>query len=147
MSSLAPNYQSRILPLLCLLAGCAIGLAAQSGPTWDQALDAVAAAPDSHRVLLDNDQVRVLEVTLQPGEREPAHTHRWPSVMVGLDAARIRYYDADEKLRFETPEGREDDGAALAANWLGPEPLHSVENIDETVFRALRVELKTGLTP
>ena len=144
MSRPKPNRRL-LFPLAGLVVAGAIALAAQDGPTWDPALDAVAAAPDSHRVLLENDLVRVLEVVIRPGEREPAHTHRWPSVMVGLDAARIRYYDSEQKLRFETPEDRDLDGAELSADWLGPEPLHAVENIDEMVFRALRVELKTGL--
>ena len=34
--------------------------------TWDPALDAVTAAPDHHKVLFENDQLRVLEVTLEP---------------------------------------------------------------------------------
>jgi hypothetical protein len=38
-------------------------------------MDAVAAAPGNHRVLLENDRVRVLEVTVNPGEREPLHAH------------------------------------------------------------------------
>ena len=76
------------------------------------------------------------------GEREPAHTHRWPSVMVGLEAARLRYYGADGELRFETPEDRDLTDPALDADWFRPEPLHAVENIDDKPFRALRVELK-----
>jgi predicted RNA-binding protein YlqC (UPF0109 family) len=34
--------------------------------TWDLALDAVAAAPKHHKVLFENDRLRVLEVTLEP---------------------------------------------------------------------------------
>ena len=39
---------------------------------WPPEGDAVAAAPNNHRVLLENDNMRVLEVTVQPGERENA---------------------------------------------------------------------------
>ena len=45
---------------------------------WDPALDAVVAAPKNHRVV-ENESVSVLEVTLEPGEEEPTHHHRWPS--------------------------------------------------------------------
>jgi len=45
-------------------------------------LDAVAAAPPNHRVLFENERLRVLEVILEPGEEEPVHHHRWPSVFV-----------------------------------------------------------------
>jgi hypothetical protein len=37
---------------------------------WPRELDALIAAPDSHRLLLENDRVRVLEVVIEPGARE-----------------------------------------------------------------------------
>jgi predicted metal-dependent enzyme (double-stranded beta helix superfamily) len=55
----------------------------QSWP-WPPELDALVAAPNSHRLLLDHARVRVLEVTVPPGVTEPMHTHRFPSVMVVL---------------------------------------------------------------
>jgi hypothetical protein len=50
--------------------------------TWGPELDAVKAAPKHHKVLFENDRVRVLEVTLEPNDEEPVHHHRWPSVFV-----------------------------------------------------------------
>jgi hypothetical protein len=50
--------------------------------TWDPALDAVAAAPKHHKVLFENENLRVLEVTLEPEDEEPVHHHSWPSVFV-----------------------------------------------------------------
>ena len=143
MSQIRRRRWILVVVLLSYTAIAAIAVMAQNDAVRGDALDAVVAAPDSHRVLLENDRVRVLEVIIRPGEREPAHTHRWPSVMMGLEAARIRYYDADGKLRFETPEDRELSNLPLGADWLDAEPLHAVENIDETLFRALRVELKS----
>jgi hypothetical protein len=49
---------------------------------WDPALDAVVAAPANHKILFENDQLRVLEVTLEPDAEEPTHHHRWHSVFV-----------------------------------------------------------------
>ena len=49
---------------------------------WPERMDALHAAPASHRVLLDNDRVRVLDVVIEPGTREPEHTHRAASVMI-----------------------------------------------------------------
>jgi hypothetical protein len=49
--------------------------------TWDPALDAVAAAPANHKVLFENDNLRVLEVNLA-AEEEPVHHHRWRSIFV-----------------------------------------------------------------
>ena len=50
--------------------------------TWDPALDAVVAAPKHHRVIFENERLRVLEVTLEHEDEEPVHLHRWPSVFV-----------------------------------------------------------------
>ena len=45
-----------------------------SGPasrSWDPALDAVTAAPKQHKVLFENERLRVLEVTLEGHDEEP----------------------------------------------------------------------------
>ena len=49
---------------------------------WPPHLDALVAAPANHRLLFEDAGVRVLEVTVAPGERENLHHHRWPSIMV-----------------------------------------------------------------
>jgi hypothetical protein len=53
-------------------------------------MDALLAAPASHRLLLENDQVRVLDVVIEAGAREPEHTHQAASVMIVDEPARIR---------------------------------------------------------
>ena len=47
---------------------------------WPISTEAVHAAPNNHRVLFENDSVRLLEVTVQPGQTEPLHWHMYPSV-------------------------------------------------------------------
>ena len=59
---------------------------------WPETMDALPAAPASHRVLAENDRVRVLEVLIEPETREPEHTHQAASVMIVDEPARIRYY-------------------------------------------------------
>lgn len=103
-------------------------------------MDALAAAPASHRVLMENSQVRVLEVVIEPGSREPEHTHEAVSVMIVDEPARIRHYEG-EALRFESP-GRSGSLAGVRVLWMEPEGLHSVENIDACRYHAIRVELK-----
>ena len=107
---------------------------------WPDSLDAIVAAPNSHRVVFENDQVRVLEVAVAPGVREPEHTHRWPSVMVTDQRARINYF-AGEELVFTSPDPLPDEPVPRAS-WLEPEGPHSVENIDTVWRHALRFELK-----
>jgi hypothetical protein len=108
------------------------------GWPWPDALDALIAAPRSHQLLFENDVARVLEVIIEPGVREPLHTHRAPSIMIVDKPARIRYYTGDT-LTFETPEGF---AIEQRTCWLEPEPPHSVENIDVHPYHAYRIELR-----
>ena len=54
--------------------------AAGCGQIKPDATDAVAAAPENHKVILENDAVRVLEAIVPLHSREVPHTHPWPSV-------------------------------------------------------------------
>jgi hypothetical protein len=54
--------------------------AASCGVITPDSTDAVAAAPDHHKVILENDAVRVLEARVPLHSNEPPHTHPWPSV-------------------------------------------------------------------
>ena len=74
-----------------------------NGWPWPDTLDAVVAAPGSHRVVFENERTRVLEVMIGTGQREPTHTHRWPSVMLVDRPTSIRSY-AGNKLTYTSPE-------------------------------------------
>ncbi|HEY0448143.1 hypothetical protein [Actinophytocola sp.] len=107
---------------------------------WGDELDSTVVAPKSHRVVFENEHVRVLEVTLEPGAHEPEHTHRWPTVMMTDQPARIRYRVGDE-VRYESPDPLPPSGE-LTGTWYDPQGPHSVENIDTVPMHAIRVELK-----
>lgn len=149
------NARSTLLAVFCsgLIAGTAAPLlvstarAAQSTSkpacTWPEALDAVRAAPANHRILLENDAVRVLDVTVPSGTQEPVHAHCLPSVLVVLEGGRARDYDQSGKLLDEgtvIPDGEK----APFAFWLDRTPPHSVHNIDAVPIHLIRVELKSA---
>src|SRR5579862_5185827 len=77
-----------ITEVLCLLGAATVfGLflpvdsnAAGCGVIKPDATDAITAAGENHKVILENDAVRVLEATVPKGSREVPHTHFWPSV-------------------------------------------------------------------
>jgi len=102
------------------------------------ATDGLTAAPFSHKVLLENADVRVLDVTVPPHTREPMHTHVWPSIM---------YAYQNSTMSYSTPT-HVGEPSASPTNWkpaprlLKPEGLHSVENLGDTPFHAIRVEIK-----
>jgi len=105
---------------------------------WGQELDAVEAAPDSHKVIFENDSVRLLKVCILPGIKEPFHIHQWPSKMIVLESTRINYYD--ETGKSTTYEERE----TPFEESLEPEGLHAVENIDSSKsYVGFRLEYKT----
>lgn len=106
---------------------------------WTSANDALAAAPQNHKLLFENDEVRVLEVNVLPGVREPLHAHRYPSVLYYISAAHMKEYSPGI-----TPidHSRKDDGAVV---FLPIGPPHQMENMETTKpLRAIRVELKNA---
>ena len=111
----------------------------ERGWSWPETLEGPVAAPSSHRVLLETPLGRVLEVAIDPGAREPEHTHRHPSLMIVDQPARIRYYEHG-RLTFQSAEPHAESGAPRAS-WMEPEGPHSVENIDTHPYHAFRVEL------
>ncbi len=107
-------------------------------------LDAVAAAPDNHRVLLENDQVRVLQVDVAPGATEAVHEHRWPSVLhiqSAQPAIDIGYRVENGKL-VEVSRRPLPAGNPPPAIWVPRQEAHAVQNLGTAPFRLLRVELK-----
>lgn len=111
--------------------------------TWPAELEATVAAPDNHKILLENDRVRVLEVTLAPGKVEPVHFHRWPSVLYILQADEWIDRDAEGSVIFDSREGPP--LQLPLTMWKGPEAPHSPVNLSDSVeIRLIRVEIKDG---
>lgn len=109
--------------------------------TWTDSLDAVVAAPKNHKVVLENDKVRVLEVTVQPGEKEPVHAHKWSSVLYVMEEENIRDYDADGNLLYDTKTDKNPMKTPYTI-WMELQAPHSVENLSKKPLRLMRVELK-----
>lgn len=108
---------------------------------WPDSLDAVIAAPNNHKILLENDQVRVLEVTIGPREKEPVHGHRWPSVLYIDKAGDFRDFDVNGNVLF--------DSRAIkvpilypVTQWMEPQAPHAVENLSDEPIHLIRMELK-----
>ena len=95
-------------------------------------LDPVATNPNFYKVLFENDQVRVLEYTDQPGDRTTPHEHP-NSVMVTLSSFRRRLYAGDVE--------RDVDISAEKASWL-PAQQHAGHNLGDTQTHVIFVELK-----
>ncbi|WGK65850.1 nuclear transport factor 2 family protein [Croceiramulus getboli] len=109
---------------------------------WPEELDAVNGAPDNHKILLENDQVRVLDVTLAPNEVENLHHHRWPSVLYIMQAGEFTDQDAEGNFIMDSRELPEPLQFPLTM-WKKPEAPHTVTNLSDTKsIHLVRVELK-----
>jgi hypothetical protein len=106
---------------------------------WTSENDALAAAPQNHKLLFENDDVRVLEVTVPAGVREPLHAHRYPSVLYYLSAAHMTEYSPGVPA---VDRGHKDDGEVI---FLPVGPPHQMENMEGSKpLKAIRVELKNA---
>ena len=99
-----------------------------------RAQDSMVVAPQFHKVLIDNDKVRVLEVTLKPGDKIPMHSHPGGYVSIPLGPAKARFTTADGKsVDSEMKPGE--------ARWSDP-VTHSAENTGTAETKVIVVELK-----
>ena len=114
---------------------------------WDPELDAVIAAPGNHKVLFENECLRVLEVTLLPDEEEPTHHHRWHSVFI-FDQVQGPVHDIAPDGTM-LPPNRDVVRAVDAWNGEGclvvhmaPQPAGRVMNASGKTVHGIRVEMK-----
>lgn len=108
---------------------------------WPESLDALAAAPGHHRLLFENDRVRVLATAIPPGGRTPVHTHRWPAALsIQSWSDFVRYDDCGKVLvDSRTVEALRNPPAVL---WSPPLAPHALHNCGAAELRVLAVELK-----
>jgi len=90
-----------------------------------QAQDVAKVSPETHRVLLENERVRVLDVHFKVGEMVPTHSH----------PAGILYYLSDAKLRITYPDGRTEERQVKAQATL-------VTEVKRTAAQAYNVVVK-----
>lgn len=114
-------------------------------PEWPPELDALVAAPKHHRVLLENDRVRVVETTVQPGDTVPVHTHEWGGVSTFLSWSALVRRDGDGVVVLDSRElGLSREPGSVA--WQDPLPAHSLENVGGHLLHVITVELKPDPT-
>jgi quercetin dioxygenase-like cupin family protein len=101
--------------------------------TSAHAQDPVKTSPQYYKVLINNDEARVLEYHLKPGGKEPMHSH--PRGFV--------YALSDAKFKISFPDGHTEETVMKAgeAHWREP-VTHAAENVGNTEAHAIALELK-----
>lgn len=112
---------------------------------WPDSLDALRAAPLHHRLILENDRVRVLDTRIAPGDTVPVHTHRWPAVLHLMSWSDFVRRDAAGQVLVDT-RGK----PAVAAGtvlWSGPLGPHTLENVGSNELFVVSIEIKDAAAP
>lgn len=110
---------------------------------WPEELDALQAAPKHHRLLLENERVRVLDTRIAPGEVVPVHTHRWPALNHIMSWSDFVRRDASGQVLVDT-RGRPPPASLPFVVWSEPLPPHTLENVGTTDLWVVSVETKGG---
>jgi quercetin dioxygenase-like cupin family protein len=102
------------------------------------AQDVLKVSPETHKVLLENDQVRVLDARMKPGEKVAMHSH----------PANVAYFLTDGKLKITFPDGKTEEREVKAGVAAWSEGVtHAAENVGTTEFHELQIELKKPASP
>ena len=105
-------------------------------------LDAVAAAPEHHKVLLETDKIRVLETLLLPGEETAVHTHVWSGVLYIISWSDFVSYDEHRNAMMDSSRMKSAPipGTAIPAAPILP---HSLQNVGKQNIHVILTEFKT----
>jgi len=103
-------------------------------------LDGVTVAPDIHRVVFENDEVRVLEITIRAGTTTPLHTHLVPTVTYRLSGSDFVRRDEHGNTMFDSRA--DPDGGAQRVAYSPGTPRHTIENLGADDLVVIGVELK-----
>jgi predicted metal-dependent enzyme (double-stranded beta helix superfamily) len=101
----------------------------------------VGVAGNHHLVRFENEDVRILEVVIAPGDTVPFHQHTMDSVFVTLQPAALVFRDLEGNIIKEVDRSDFTDLPDYDARTAAPAP-RSVENIDSITMKAIRIELK-----
>jgi hypothetical protein len=96
--------------------------------------DPTKVDPAHFKILFENGDVRVLEVTVQPGERVPKHSH----------PAGFAYALSDFKAKTTLLDGSTVEGEYKTGQYVETKPVtHIEENTGTTEAHLLLIEFKT----
>ena len=116
--------------VLCVLA---VALVFAARPALAQ--DPVKVAPDAFKERLNNKEVRVLEYSSKPGQKEAMHSH--PAIVL--------YCTQGGTFKTTAPDGTSKIIEYKTGDIVWREALtHSGENVGTTELKALLVEVKHG---
>lgn len=111
---------------------------------WFTELDALIASPQHHKLLFENEFVRVLDTNIPAGETTNVHTHCYPASLYILSWSDFIRYDAEGNVLLDsrTLDKTPSNGSSI---WSTPLPAHALKNVGDTDLHVISVEIKREL--
>jgi hypothetical protein len=110
--------------------------AVNAKPFPEESTDAVKIDPAHYRVLVENEWIRAIALTIGPHEKLKMHKHpATGAVVILLSDQDMHQYHADGT-------SRENHFKAGTVRWTPPDAAHQDENLSDKPFRLVRVEIK-----
>jgi len=108
---------------------------------WPDDLDALTAAPQHHKLLFENEFVRVLDTRIPPNEITAIHTHRFSASLYILSWSDFVRLDDKGNVIFDSRTLAE---ALLpgSAGWTGSFAPHALQNVGMKDLHVISVEHK-----
>ena len=99
----------------------------------EKSMDPAQVTPATHKVVFENERLRVLDIRLSPGQKAPMHSH--PGYLV--------YCVTPGQVKFSFPDGKTEDLVFQSGmvGWREAES-HAAENVGPHEIHVLNVELK-----
>ena len=95
----------------------------------------LVASPDIYKIIAENEQYRVIEVTWKPGQRDVVHSHPASAVYNLMDCT-LRSFDSSGVARWT---GQTRAGTAVVQQ---PIAAHSMENVGQSDCKLIMFEPK-----
>ena len=108
---------------------------------WPNELDALIAAPQHHKLLFENEFVRVLDANIPPGEMTALHTHRFAASHIVISWSDFIRYDAEGNVLLDSRNM----GKSVPQHtvlWSGPLGPHTLKNVGANDLHIISVEIK-----
>jgi len=104
-------------------------------------LDALTAAAQHHKLLFENETVRVLDTFIPAGEMTAVHTHQWPASLYVISWSDFIRYDTAGNILLDSKNlpNKFLPSTALWSEPLGP---HALKNTGSSPLHIICVEIK-----
>ena len=96
----------------------------------------IAANPVGTNLVFEDDQVRIWQIVLEPGQEAAFHTHYLDYTTITIEGGRLQRLNGDGSVdEVESEAGR-------VMRWYKSTRTHGLRNVGKTRFRNVIVELK-----